>query len=69
MPGWLNDAKAVAPLRALATLVGYSRVHTGVHYPAEVLAGAFIGVTAAELAGRAPDARLRTSNSRFLFGY
>src|SRR4029079_5594547 len=38
-----------APLRALATLVGYSRVHTGVHYPADVVAGAFIGVTAAEL--------------------
>lgn len=39
-----------APLRALATLVGYSRVHTGVHYPADVVAGAFIGVSAAELA-------------------
>jgi membrane-associated phospholipid phosphatase len=43
-----------APLRAVATLVGYSRVHTGVHYPADVLAGAFIGVSAAELAGRLP---------------
>jgi membrane-associated phospholipid phosphatase len=38
-----------APLLVLATLVGYSRIHTGVHYPADVLAGAFIGVSAAEL--------------------
>jgi membrane-associated phospholipid phosphatase len=28
------------PLLVLAALVGYSRVHTGVHYPADVLAGA-----------------------------
>jgi len=44
-----------APLRAVATLVGYSRVHTGVHYPGDVLIGAFIGVTAAELTDRLLD--------------
>ena len=40
---------AAAPLRALAGLVAYSRVHTGVHYPADVLAGALIGTALAQL--------------------
>ena len=40
------------PIRALASLVAYSRVHTGVHYPADVLAGAFLGTTLAQLACR-----------------
>jgi membrane-associated phospholipid phosphatase len=31
------------PLGVLATLVAYSRVHTGVHYPGDVLVGALIG--------------------------
>jgi undecaprenyl-diphosphatase len=31
------------PLRALAALVAYSRVHTGVHYPGDALIGALIG--------------------------
>lgn len=48
-----------APLRVAATLVGYSRIHTGVHYPADVLVGAFFGVSAAELSGRV----LQTSGS------
>lgn len=32
-----------APLKVLAVLVGYSRVHTGVHYPGDVVAGALLG--------------------------
>ena len=39
MPG------AGVPLHVLAALVGYSRVHTGVHYPGDVLAGALLGAT------------------------
>lgn len=32
------------PLFALAALVAYSRVYTGVHYPSDVLAGALLGL-------------------------
>lgn len=31
------------PIRVLASAVAYSRVHTGVHYPGDVVAGAVIG--------------------------
>jgi membrane-associated phospholipid phosphatase len=31
------------PIFALATAVGYSRVHTGMHYPGDVLGGALLG--------------------------
>jgi len=40
--------QAGAPLRLLAAAVGYSRVHTGVHYPGDVLSGALIGATLAQ---------------------
>jgi undecaprenyl-diphosphatase len=39
---------AAVPLRALAALVAYSRVHTGVHYPGDVVAGALIGTALAQ---------------------
>jgi len=40
-----------APLYALAAAVGYSRVHTGVHYPGDVLAGAALGRAVAAATG------------------
>ena len=36
------------PLRGLATAVAYSRVHTGVHYPGDVVVGSVLGVTIGE---------------------
>jgi membrane-associated phospholipid phosphatase len=44
---------AAIPLRSLAAVVAYSRVHTGVHYPGDVIVGALAGVTLAEATTRA----------------
>jgi undecaprenyl-diphosphatase len=41
---------AGVPLNALAALVAYSRVHTGVHYPVDVIAGAVSGAALAPVA-------------------
>ncbi len=40
---------AAVPLRGLAALIAYSRVHTGVHYPGDVVAGALMGTVIAQL--------------------
>jgi undecaprenyl-diphosphatase len=37
------------PLHLAAAAVAYSRVHTGVHYPGDTIAGALIGTTSAAL--------------------
>ncbi|PRY51367.1 undecaprenyl-diphosphatase [Geodermatophilus tzadiensis] len=39
---------AALPLRVLASAVGYSRVHTGVHFPGDVVTGAVVGATVGE---------------------
>jgi undecaprenyl-diphosphatase len=40
-----------APLRVVAASVAYSRVHTGVHYPGDVIAGALIGSGIGQVVG------------------
>jgi membrane-associated phospholipid phosphatase len=49
------------PLRFLAAAVAYSRVHTGVHYPGDAVAGAPIGEVTGQavggVMGRLPSAR------------
>lgn len=42
-----------AGLRGLAALVAYSRVHTGVHYPGDVVIGSLLGSACAQLTARA----------------
>ncbi len=49
------------PLRALATAVAYSRVHSGVHFPGDVVVGSLVGMAAGEstvLASRGVRRRL-----------
>lgn len=50
--------RAALPIRALAALVAYSRVHTGVHYPGDVIAGSLMGAAIAQATAPVLDARL-----------
>ncbi|MBS1679638.1 MAG: phosphatase PAP2 family protein [Actinobacteria bacterium] len=43
---------ASLPLHALAGLVAYSRVHTGVHYPLDTLVGSILGAALSDLTRR-----------------
>jgi membrane-associated phospholipid phosphatase len=48
---------AAVPLGVLAALVAYSRVHTGVHYPGDVIGGSLMGAALAQVTARALDRR------------
>jgi undecaprenyl-diphosphatase len=52
------------PLHTLAAVVGYSRVHTGVHYPGDVIAGAVIGAVIADLSGDTVDGAVNCTSTR-----
>ena len=45
------------PLHGLAALVAYSRVHSGVHYPGDVVVGALVGTIVAQLTTHALERR------------
>lgn len=53
--------RAAVPLRALAALVAYSRVHTGVHYPGDAVVGSLIGTAVAQITAHELDQRRRSS--------
>ena len=46
------------PVRLLAAGVAYSRVHTGVHYPGDVVVGSVVGAGTAAMVAAAFDSRL-----------
>jgi undecaprenyl-diphosphatase len=54
-------------LRFLAAAVAYSRVHTGVHYPGDVVVGALIGASTGQavagLVDRLPPVRIPSRSS------
>ena len=52
------------PLRVVATAVAYSRVHTGVHYPADAVAGSVIGASAAQIVSHIVGGRGRRAGGR-----
>lgn len=54
--GHVLPREAVA-LRGLAALVAYSRVHTGVHYPADAIAGSLLGGALAQITSNALERR------------
>jgi len=46
------------PVRLAALVVAFTRVHSGVHYPGDVIAGILIGIACGELAPMAVDGAL-----------
>jgi membrane-associated phospholipid phosphatase len=58
------DPALATLLRTCAGVVGYSRVHTGVHYPGDVIVGALVGSTIGETVAFAAQRRDANSHVR-----
>ncbi len=54
---------AAVPLYGLGMVVAYSRVHTGVHYPGDVIAGSLLGVVLAQATANLTE-RVRGDRAR-----
>ena len=52
------------PLRGLATVVAYSRVHIGVHYPGDVVVGSLVGIAIGESTALTTRSFLRKRDAR-----
>ncbi|MEV6254932.1 phosphatase PAP2 family protein [Nocardia sp. NPDC051929] len=52
------------PIRLLASGVAYSRVHTGVHYPGDVVLGSVLGAGTSAMVAGVRDRRYRSSRRR-----
>ncbi len=52
------------PLHLLAAAVAYSRVHTGVHYPADALAGSIAGAATGRAVARVMSRRAARAGRR-----
>jgi membrane-associated phospholipid phosphatase len=50
------------PLRVAAAVVAFSRVYTGVHYPADIIAGAAVGALVGKVTSTVA-LRLRASSA------
>jgi hypothetical protein len=48
------------PIRLLASAVAYSRVHTGVHYPGDVVLGSIVGAGTSAMVAAACDRAYRS---------
>jgi undecaprenyl-diphosphatase len=60
--GWMPGL--AIPLRGLAAAIAYSRVHTGVHYPGDVVVGSLVGTTIGEATVLTVRALLRQTDRR-----